>query len=81
MSTWNYRVLHTSSSSFEEYKIIEVFYDDAGGIEGWSSTAADPTGSTLANLQADINNMLAATAEKILVLVDGDLEEIPSPVK
>lgn len=56
---WNYRVIKDGNN----YRVVEVFYDDNGEIEGWVD-------STDMILSWDNYDDLKGTAEKVLYAFD-----------
>lgn len=89
---WNYRILRVDfdKSSFKDnkellelspdynYKIVEVYYNDDGGIEGWADSTYD---TLLADNVEDLKGTVAllpdAFNEPVLKIVDDDkLEEV-----
>lgn len=70
---WNYRVIQDKE---EQYRVVEVFYDDHGRIDGW----ADSTDSILS---WDNYNDLRASAEAVLhafnkpiLIIEGENNEL-----
>ena len=57
--TWNYRVIKDGSN----YRVVEVFYDENGEIEGWVD-------STDIILSWDNYDDLKGTAERVLYAFD-----------
>ena len=73
--TWNYRVIYLpkeeNDDSFfnqDSFVIREVFYDDEGNIEFWSSEDASPMGETFEEICDDFDNMALAFEKPILML-------------
>jgi hypothetical protein len=60
--SWDYRVIKTD----EGYIICEVFYDDEGSVEGWTSGAC-PFGDSLEDLSAEMGHMIYALTQPVLV--------------
>lgn len=56
MSTWNYRV---AKNDYDEYVIVEVYYDDEGKVTNWSG-AISALGDDAASLKSDLEMMLKA---------------------
>ena len=69
--TWNYRVMRPSPHprhGQQPLVIVEVYYDDNGDIDGWTSPRepCGPAGDTLAELAEDLEHMTAALALPVL---------------
>lgn len=60
--TWNYRILKSETG----YSIREVYYDDNGNIEGWTSTACEPSGEDMDDLEDDFEGMRLAFHRPVL---------------
>lgn len=60
--SWDYRVAKSP------YRIVEVFYDDEGKIEGWAETNG-PYGDTVDELRADLKS-IAEALDKPLVTTE-----------
>lgn len=73
--TWNYRVIENLNDDEPYYTIEEVYYNEEGKIESWTEGAWEPLGSTLAELEEEINHIQHAFDKPILTLLDGKLEE------
>ncbi len=75
MSHWNYRVVRKASSDPDSvsFQIHEVYYSDAGGIEGWTEHPVAPGGESPTELREDIRWFLQAFRRPVLeaCLVDG----------
>lgn len=54
MGTWSYRVMRTDTHGEITYGIHEVYYDDAGNVQFWSSNQVAPSGETLEELRTDL---------------------------
>lgn len=67
---WNYRVIRKpydyKDLVFEEYNVHEVFYDDNGNIESWTTEPISPYGDTLEELKNTLEKMLEALEKPIL---------------
>jgi hypothetical protein len=67
MAYWNNRVMrHTDTFGVPYYTIHEVYYDDSDQPEGWTSTPIYPSGTTINELRAELNQMLASLDKPIL---------------
>jgi hypothetical protein len=60
--TWEYRVMERDG----ELAIYEVYYDDDGGVQGYTENVAFPAGDTLEALRANCQLYVAALAKPIL---------------
>lgn len=72
--TWNYRVfLLPSASALEEdlYVIKEVYYGDNDEIEFWSEDNITPMGSSVEDLEEELNKFYEAFSEPVL-MIEGD---------
>lgn len=66
--SWNYRVIREG----DNYRIVEVFYDDNGRIEGWSdSTDTILSWDSYSNLKGSAEVVLYAFEKPVLV-VEGE---------
>jgi hypothetical protein len=76
--TWNYRVLRRTGGSLTTWKVIEVYYDDDGSIDGWCEVAT-PIGLDLDDLATEVgaqwDAIEAVIADPSLVLTPDDLVE------
>jgi hypothetical protein len=77
MSYWNHRVIHSyhEKTDSHTYQIHEVYYDDKGTIEGWTS-AVEPFGETPFELREDIRYLMKAFQKPILKSTIENGEEI-----
>jgi hypothetical protein len=68
MSYWNYRILKLEDPDGNEniYQVHEVYYDDDGTINYWSSDPVSPSGTTTQELREDIQYQLNAFRKPIL---------------
>ena len=67
MTTWNYRVIKTRDNESDAvYQIIEVYYDDDGAIEQWSTQPNAAGGEDLDELKNDLLHQLAALDKPVL---------------
>ncbi len=67
MGHWNYRVMkRISPEGKNEYGIYEVSYDDAGTISVWTKNPITPPCSSLEELHADLEQMMAAFDNEVL---------------
>ena len=77
--SWNYRVVYDPNMAevelIGEYTIREVFYDENGEINFWSSEAAVPNGNSWEELQDEIAMYAEAYELPCLVLTVGEDEE------
>lgn len=68
---WNYRVFQQTGGSAgndeETFRIGEAYYDTDGTVVAWA-VPAEPAGSTLDDLRADLTHMLDATQHPVLDL-------------
>ncbi len=62
MSHWNYRVVKKRNKESNDvvYRIHEVYYSEAGAIEGWTKDPVQPLGETEFELREDIRYLLEA---------------------
>jgi len=69
MSYWNYRIIrrHHKEIDTETFQIHEVYYDDEHQVESWTAGPIDPTGETLLELKGDVELMLKAFEQPVLV--------------
>ncbi len=86
--TWNYRILmaKTDKSSFNQelkdlveddyYRIIEVYYNDDGEIEGWGYSEDPLVSETIEDLKDILKLLPEAFKKPVLREVEGKLEEI-----
>jgi hypothetical protein len=59
--TWNYRVMKfTYSNGTCYFAFHEVYYDEQGNPNGYSSTACEPYGESMEELKSDMSMMLKA---------------------
>lgn len=74
--SWNYRVvrevctLPADLGTEDVFTLREVFYDDEGKPELWSSDPCHPQGETLDDIRADLNYMLVALEAPVLEMAD-----------
>lgn len=74
--SWNYRVVRESvpvlgtSESEDVFTIREIYYDDDGRPELWSSDACHPQGETFNELCDDLGFMFRALGEPVLEMAD-----------
>jgi hypothetical protein len=61
--SWNYRVIFQDDC----YSIHEVYYDDAGNIEGWTERAIGISGETMKELKGDLKYYSSALRKPVLV--------------
>ena len=67
--TWNYRIFKKEGETAwddDEYAIHEVFYDEDGHIYGYSERTISPFGTTVEELQGDLENMLLSIQKPVL---------------
>ena len=72
--SWNYRVLRSIEGKkvqWYNYRIIEVYYDDAGKPNGWCESS--PRGNDINDLRLDLNLMRGALKKPMLQLERGKL--------
>ena len=62
--TWNYRIGHRPSVENGGYSIHEVYYDDMGEIEFYTTNTIPPFGYDVAELSEDIDHMLKSIADE-----------------
>lgn len=71
--TWDYRVVRVhypepdDSEDDVRYQIHEVYYDDDGRAHSRTIHASEPTAETLAGLREELQRMLAALDQPVLV--------------
>lgn len=70
---WNYRILKETKNNQNEYRIIEVYYDEKNNIETW----CDCTDSILKtdgyeDLKDTANHVLNAFDKPVLLLGEND---------
>ena len=67
MTTWNYRVIKTPDNESDAvYQIKEVYYDDDGAIEQWSTQPDAAGGEDLDGLEGDLLLQLEALDKPVL---------------
>lgn len=61
MAYWNYRTMkRTDTFGVPYYTIHEVYYnDESGQPDGWTEMPVYPMGSTIEDLRAELEQMLA----------------------
>lgn len=59
---WNHRVMKKQ----DEYGIVEVYYDEDGSIEIWTSVFVAPYGEDVEELRENIEQMLNCLNKPIL---------------
>ncbi len=68
--SWNYRVMKEKSpipgDDTEMFGVYEVFYDDAGKLNGYSTNPKHPYGESLEELKADYELMVEAFNKPVL---------------
>jgi len=64
--SWNYRLLEKEYEGEPYYVVVEVYYDDEGGIQGWTDKAY-PLGSTLDELKEDLRYFNKALDKPVLI--------------
>jgi len=75
--SWNYRVMRsTEPDGTHVFAIHEVYYDDAGRVNGWIADAAHPQGETFKELTHDLSNYQRAFSEHVLAIVGDELRDI-----
>jgi len=62
MSHWSYRVIEQDDLFF----VHEVYYDDAGEVEGWSSEPAVAQGETLDELRGEFTSIGTAFFKPVI---------------
>jgi hypothetical protein len=80
--SWNYRVIRREPAHVDSeptFSIHEVFYTEAGVVDGWTSDPVWPMGETADELREELWRMLGATTKPIMVESEDDtrLEELP----
>lgn len=56
---WRYQPVYTEDEHGRNYSICEVYFDDAGKFERWTTNSAiEPNGEDMESLTADITRML-----------------------
>jgi hypothetical protein len=86
--SWNYRVIrdlakvHSDEGSEEQavYSIREVYYDDDGGVKGWTEEPCDPFGESWLELSGDHAMMGRALALPVVDVTSGQPVERPIEV-
>jgi hypothetical protein len=79
VKTWNYRVMVDADGN---YNIREVYYNEDKAIEGWTDECS-PYGEELDELISDLNYMMKALTQDVLVesdLIDDKIEEIKNDI-
>ena len=66
MSTWNYRIVKTKGSLYDEYEIREVFYDEIGNPTFCIDEPSCPYGETIEELKEDYELMKKAFDKPVL---------------
>jgi hypothetical protein len=80
--SFNHRVMrHRDLDGTFVYQVHEVFYDDDGKIDGWSSGPAKPCGESLGELMRDLQHMRDALALPVLCAKRGKDVEPPLQVE
>lgn len=77
--TWNYRMTKRMEYDVEVYEIREVYYDDEGGVRGWTEEAMAPYGETPEELFETLNKMLQAASMRPvldLAVIEQELKEL-----
>ncbi|MCC3410221.1 MAG: hypothetical protein JGK24_02725 [Microcoleus sp. PH2017_29_MFU_D_A] len=70
MMNWDYRVFFEDGG----YTIRTVYYDDTGAIAACSEKETAPYGESLAELQAELNQLLAALKKPVI-----SADDVPAP--
>lgn len=79
---WNYRVIKTKIKDQELYKVVEVFYDDSGKIDGWSDcTDTILIWSNLKDLQDTAEHVVNAFKKPVLLHIPEDNDALIEEVK
>ena len=72
--TWNYRIIYHDKTDYPDYAIHEVFYDEDGKVESWTSNPIDPSGGSKAEL-IRVLEMMLNDVKKTPILIESKLEE------
>lgn len=65
--SWRYRVIQTDTEDCLLFRIHEVYTDADPGLT-WTEEAMEPMGETLDELRSDLEAMLRALDEPVLLL-------------
>lgn len=72
--TWNYRVLKVDfqnplipDSADSYFKVVEVYYNDDGSINGWVEEIGTPLAEEYEDLQGGLKLMLLAFDKPVLI--------------
>lgn len=68
--SWNYRIIKNKCPDTEEimYQIFEVYYDDQGEIDCWSSEPDTALGDSVPDLKEDLLHQLEALEKPVLIV-------------
>lgn len=78
--TWNYRIMVDADGN---YTFREVYYNEEKAIEGWTEECS-PFGENLEELTNDLNYMLKALAQDVIIesdLIIDKIEEIKNDIE
>ena len=67
--TWNYRIIRHDQDNPEWYGLHEVYYNEAGAVEGWTEDSIDFVGDSAEDLTRSIE-MALSDARHHAVLVE-----------
>lgn len=76
--SWNYRLIRMGEGDNAILEMTEVYYDEQGAPNGWSSVPARVAGDTKEDVMFVIDKMTKAVEKPILVEVDKKLVEEPN---
>ena len=75
--TWNYRVIrHKEPDGEYYYQVHEVYYDNQGEINGWSTNASIVYGDSYQDLRHDMLMHRKAFDKPVLEEFEGKLLEV-----
>lgn len=66
MSHWNYRIMKRTINGETGYTLHEVYYNDAGEIEGYTEDPIAPFGTDIEDLRINIWQMRQAFDKPVL---------------
>jgi len=79
MSTWNYRIIHTTyilnDKTYDEYGIHEVYYDSDGNIDGYTKRSVPVSGNSVDEIEAILDRMQRALQKPVIEVKTGQPPE------
>jgi hypothetical protein len=73
---WNYRVIRIEEQGEPVYAIHEVFYDQAGKINGWTKEPVNVVSDDRLGLLYVLTKMVEAEGQPVLEEIAGSLIEV-----